>query len=196
QKFSMGEQHREVVEAQGVEAVLLEIGEGHVELLKPLDSETAVGKFLASRGPGLHHVAYQTSDIDAALEQVKAAGLELIDDTPRNERIVKAFSKLGEHGLLWQGIALGGAAVDSRRRPEWLRAWAVVAGSFGANQLVKLAFRRPRPDLPELPPLMDTVSNRSYPSAHATTSAAAARVLSPLVGAPLYPLAVAMSLSR
>jgi len=116
--------------------------------------------------------------------------------TPRNERIVKAFSKLGEHGLLWQGIALGGAAVDSRRRPEWLRAWAVVAGSFGANQLVKLAFRRPRPDLPELPPLMDTVSNRSYPSAHATTSAAAARVLSPLVGAPLYPLAVAMSLSR
>ena len=116
--------------------------------------------------------------------------------TPRNERIVKAFSKLGEHGLLWQGIALGGAAVDSRRRPEWLRAWAVVAGSFGASQLVKLAFRRPRPDLPELPRLMDTVSNRSYPSAHATTSAAAARVLSPLVGAPLYPLAVAMSLSR
>ena len=83
QKFSMGEQHREVVEAQGVEAVLLEIGEGHVELLKPLDSETAVGKFLASRGPGLHHVAYQTADIDAALEQVKAAGLELIDETPR-----------------------------------------------------------------------------------------------------------------
>jgi undecaprenyl-diphosphatase len=97
---------------------------------------------------------------------------------------------------LWQGVALGGAAIDSRRRPEWLRAWAVIAGSFGANQLVKLAFRRPRPDLPELPRLMETMSNRSYPSAHATTSAAAARVLSPLVGAPLYPLAVAMSLSR
>ena len=83
QKFGMAEQHREVVEQQGVEAVLLEIGEGHVELLKPLGPDTAVGKFLASRGPGLHHVAYQTSDIDAALEQVKAAVLQLIDETPR-----------------------------------------------------------------------------------------------------------------
>jgi methylmalonyl-CoA/ethylmalonyl-CoA epimerase len=83
QKFGMAEQHREVVEEQGVEAVLLEIGEGHVELLKPLGPDTAVGKFLASKGPGLHHVAYQTPDIDAALEQVKAAGLQLIDETPR-----------------------------------------------------------------------------------------------------------------
>src|SRR5919205_3433454 len=83
QQFDMREQHREVVEEQGVEAVLLEIGEGHVELLKPLGPDTGVGKFLASKGPGLHHVAYQTSDIDAALEQVKAAGLQLIDETPR-----------------------------------------------------------------------------------------------------------------
>jgi methylmalonyl-CoA/ethylmalonyl-CoA epimerase len=82
-RFGMAEQHREVVEQQGVEAVLLEIGEGHVELLKPLGPDTAVGKFLASRGPGLHHVAYQTSDIDAALEQAKSAGLQLIDETPR-----------------------------------------------------------------------------------------------------------------
>jgi methylmalonyl-CoA/ethylmalonyl-CoA epimerase len=81
--YEMAEQYREVVEAQGVEAVMLEIGEGHVELLKPLGPDTAVGKFLASRGPGLHHVAYQTSDIDSALEQMKAAGLELIDQTPR-----------------------------------------------------------------------------------------------------------------
>src|SRR3954447_4321499 len=83
QRFEMGERHREVVGEQGVEAVLLEIGEGHVELLKPLSPDTAVGKFIASRGPGLHHVAYQTSDIDAALDQVKAAGLQLIDETPR-----------------------------------------------------------------------------------------------------------------
>ena len=62
----MAEQHRETVEQQGVEAVLLEIGEGHVELLRPLGEDTAVGKFLASRGPGLHHVAYRTNDIDAA----------------------------------------------------------------------------------------------------------------------------------
>jgi len=82
-RFGMAEQHRETVEQQGVEAVLLEIGEGHVELLKPLAPDTAVGKFLASRGPGLHHVAYRTSDIDSALEQVRAAGLELIDEQPR-----------------------------------------------------------------------------------------------------------------
>jgi methylmalonyl-CoA/ethylmalonyl-CoA epimerase len=83
ERFGMAEQHREVVEQQGVEAVLLEIGEGHVELLRPLGPDTAVGKFLASRGPGLHHVAYQTSDIDSALEQVRAAGLQLIDEQPR-----------------------------------------------------------------------------------------------------------------
>jgi methylmalonyl-CoA/ethylmalonyl-CoA epimerase len=83
ERFGMAEQHRETVEEQGVEAVLLEIGEGHVELLRPLGPDTAVGKFLAARGPGLHHVAYQTSDIDAALEQVKAAGLRLIDEQPR-----------------------------------------------------------------------------------------------------------------
>ena len=81
--FGMAEQHREIVEEQGVEAVLLEIGEGHVELLRPLGPDTAVGKFLAAKGPGLHHVAYQTTDIDAALEQVKAAGLRLIDEQPR-----------------------------------------------------------------------------------------------------------------
>jgi methylmalonyl-CoA/ethylmalonyl-CoA epimerase len=82
-RYGMAEQYREVVEQQGVEAVLLEIGEGHVELLSPLGPDTAVGKFLASRGPGLHHVAYQTSDIDSALEQVRAAGLQLIDEQPR-----------------------------------------------------------------------------------------------------------------
>jgi membrane-associated phospholipid phosphatase len=97
---------------------------------------------------------------------------------------------------LWQGIAVAGALVDSGRRARWLRAWAVIAGSFGVNQLVKLLIRRPRPEVPDLPPLMGTMSNRSYPSAHSTTSACGACVLSPLVGVPLYPLAVAMSLSR
>lgn len=81
--FGMAEQHRETIEAFDVEAVLLEVGEGHVELLKPLTSESGIGKFLERNGPGLHHVAYQTSDIDSALEQVKAAGMELIDQEPR-----------------------------------------------------------------------------------------------------------------
>ena len=75
--------HRETVEAQGVEAVLLDVGENHVELLAPLSPDTPVGRFLASRGPGLHHVAYQTADIDAELARLKELGLRLIDETPR-----------------------------------------------------------------------------------------------------------------
>jgi methylmalonyl-CoA epimerase len=75
--------HRETVEAQGVEAVLLDVGENHVELLSPLGPDTPVGRFLAKRGPGLHHVAYQTPDIEATLASLKAAGLRLIDESPR-----------------------------------------------------------------------------------------------------------------
>ena len=62
--------HRETVEDQGVEAVLLDVGEGHVELLRPLGPETAVGKFLDRKGPGLHHVAYAVEDIDSTLERL------------------------------------------------------------------------------------------------------------------------------
>jgi methylmalonyl-CoA epimerase len=83
ESFGMREQHRETIAAFDVEAVLLEIGEGHVELLKPLSGESGISRFLERNGPGLHHVAYQTSDIDSALEQVKAAGLDLIDKEPR-----------------------------------------------------------------------------------------------------------------
>jgi methylmalonyl-CoA epimerase len=75
--------HRETVTEQGVEAVLLDVGENHVELLAPLGPDTPVGKFLAKKGPGIHHVAYQVTDIEAALESLKGAGLRLIDETPR-----------------------------------------------------------------------------------------------------------------
>jgi methylmalonyl-CoA/ethylmalonyl-CoA epimerase len=81
--FAMPLAHRETVEEQGVEAVLLDVGDGHVELLRPLGPETAVGKFLERKGPGLHHVAYAVEDIDATLEKLGAAGLELIDREPR-----------------------------------------------------------------------------------------------------------------
>jgi methylmalonyl-CoA/ethylmalonyl-CoA epimerase len=74
---------RETVESQGVEVALLDVGDGHVELLRPLDPETPVGKYLAKRGPGLHHVAYSVADIDEALGQLKDAGIELIDSEPR-----------------------------------------------------------------------------------------------------------------
>lgn len=82
-RLGMREQHRETVEQFGVEAVLLEVGEGHIELLEPTSAESAVGRFLARNGPGMHHVAYQTEDIDAALEEVRGAGLQLIDQEPR-----------------------------------------------------------------------------------------------------------------
>jgi methylmalonyl-CoA epimerase len=75
--------HRETVEDQGVEAVLLDVGVGHVELLRPLGPDTPVGKYLDRKGPGLHHVAYAVGDIDDALAKLGEAGLELIDSEPR-----------------------------------------------------------------------------------------------------------------
>jgi len=81
--FEMELAHRETVESQGVEAVLLDVGEGHVELLAPLGPDTPVGKYLTKNGPGLHHVAYAVEDIDAALEKIAAAGIQLIDSKPR-----------------------------------------------------------------------------------------------------------------
>jgi methylmalonyl-CoA/ethylmalonyl-CoA epimerase len=75
--------HREVIDEQGVEAVLLDVGENHVELLRPLGEDTPVGRFLAKRGPGLHHVAYQVGDVDSTLAQLRERGLRLIDETPR-----------------------------------------------------------------------------------------------------------------
>jgi methylmalonyl-CoA/ethylmalonyl-CoA epimerase len=83
ERLGMELQHRETVEEQGVEAVLLGVGESHVELLRPLGPDTAVGRFLARSGPGLHHVAYGTDDIESAIESVRGAGLVLIDEQPR-----------------------------------------------------------------------------------------------------------------
>jgi methylmalonyl-CoA/ethylmalonyl-CoA epimerase len=75
--------HRETVADQGVDAALLDVGDGHIELVAPLGPETAVGKFLAKRGPGLHHVAYRVSDVEATLSRLAAAGVRLIDEHPR-----------------------------------------------------------------------------------------------------------------
>jgi len=83
QTYAMTLVHRETVTEQGVEAVLLDVGENHVELLAPLGPDTPVGKYLAKRGPGIHHVAYQVTDIEAALAQLKQDGARLIDETPR-----------------------------------------------------------------------------------------------------------------
>jgi methylmalonyl-CoA epimerase len=81
--YGMEVVHREVIESQGVEAVLLDVGENHVELLRPLGADTPVGRFLAKKGPGLHHVAYQVADIEATLGSLRDSGLRLIDESPR-----------------------------------------------------------------------------------------------------------------
>jgi len=75
--------HRETITEQGVHAALLDVGDGHVELLQPLGPETAVGKFLSRRGPGMHHIAYRVDDVEQTLAELAAAGLRLIDERPR-----------------------------------------------------------------------------------------------------------------
>jgi methylmalonyl-CoA/ethylmalonyl-CoA epimerase len=76
-------EHRATVEDQGVRAASLRIGEGRVELLEPLGEDTPVGRFLAKRGPGMHHVAYEVSDLAATLVELSRAGADLIDEQPR-----------------------------------------------------------------------------------------------------------------
>ena len=76
-------EHRAQVDEQGVEAAAVLVGAGRVELLAPLGDETPVGKFLAKRGPGMHHVAYEVDDVQAELDRLSAAGAELIDAEPR-----------------------------------------------------------------------------------------------------------------
>ena len=76
-------EHRERVEDQGVEAASLHVGEARIELLAPLGPDTPVGRFLAKRGPGMHHVAFEVADLAAELDRLRADGVQLIDETPR-----------------------------------------------------------------------------------------------------------------
>jgi methylmalonyl-CoA/ethylmalonyl-CoA epimerase len=83
ERFGMALEARESIPEQGVEAAALGVGQGHLELIRPLDPDGAVARFLARRGPGLHHVAYQVADLPAALDELRSDGAELIDDQPR-----------------------------------------------------------------------------------------------------------------
>jgi membrane-associated phospholipid phosphatase len=113
------------------------------------------------------------------------------------DRAVSAFSRTGEHGACWIGLALGGAALDRERRNDWLRGAIAVVDAYALNYAIKLAVRRPRPDFPGLPPLTPTISRLSFPSAHASTSFAAARALRGLAPAGvLYGFAGAFLVSR
>lgn len=119
--------------------------------------------------------------------------------TPAAERAVARFSKLGEHGAVWVAIGVAGALVSSgARRRHWGRATSTVAATYGANTLIKLAVRRRRPELPDLPPLAGAPTRLSFPSAHASTSFAGALAYRRLgmPAAPLYGLAGGLALSR
>jgi membrane-associated phospholipid phosphatase len=117
--------------------------------------------------------------------------------TPLSERIVATFSRTGEHAACWLALGAAGTLLDPPRRVRWLRGATVVALSYGVNYAVKLVVRRPRPALAGLAPLAPIVSRLSFPSAHATTSFAAARAFRGLAPAPaLYVTAAAFAISR
>ncbi len=116
---------------------------------------------------------------------------------PVLERLVLRFTRVGEHGALWLAGSALGAVLDHPRRAVYLRAIRVVSTGYLINIAMKHLVRRPRPVLDGLPALSSTVSGLSYPSAHSTTSFAAARVLAGgLPAPPLYACAAAMALSR
>ena len=119
--------------------------------------------------------------------------------TPAAERAVARFSWLGEHAGVWLALGIAESALSSgERRVRWRRATAVVAGTYAANTALKLVVRRLRPEVPGLPPLTSTPTRLSFPSAHSSTSFAAAFAYrrAGLPGAPLYALAGGLALSR
>jgi len=118
--------------------------------------------------------------------------------TPRAERGVAGFSRLGEHGAVWTVLGAAGWAFDPARRPRWRRASMIVSVTYVLNMALKWTVRRPRPELPGLPPLTGTPTQLSFPSAHASTSFAGALCYSRLglPAGPLYALAAGLALSR
>jgi len=138
--------------------------------------------------------------LNGRLAALDLAGLRLartVAHAPAAERAVRAYSTLGQHGALWLTLGAAGATLDAPRRARWRRATLAVAAAYGANQAVKLALRRPRPQLADLPPLIGTPTQLSFPSAHAATSAAAVHAFRDLLPrVPLRAAAVAMTWSR
>ena len=134
------------------------------------------------------------------LAALDVAGLRLartVGHTPRAERAVRAFSTLGQHGGLWLALGGAGIALDPARRARWRRATGAIVLANAVNQTVKFAVHRRRPQLEDLPPLIRTPTQLSFPSAHSATAAAAVHAFWHL--APPLPLrgaATAMALSR
>jgi membrane-associated phospholipid phosphatase len=138
-------------------------------------------------------MSFQRADL-AVLKFARTRG-----HRPCVERAVVAYSRTGEHAACW--LALGGAGAllsgDAERRAAWLRGARIVLAAYAVNYAVKISVRRRRPELRDLPALAGTISGLSFPSAHATTSFAAARAYSRVGPAgPLYAAAIAFGLSR
>ena len=135
------------------------------------------------------------SIVEAELDLLRALRV-----SPSIEQPLKAFSKTGEHAAVWLAFGLAGAALDERRREQWLRATGVVAVAYATNIALKYVVRRKRPQVDGFPALTKTVTTLSFPSAHSTTAFAAARVFSSLLPSwatgPLYTVATAMAVSR
>lgn len=135
-----------------------------------------------------------------AVVRADLATYRAIRSTARPPGVVQAvsrFSSTGEHAALWLAVGLAGTVLDAERRPRWRRAVIGVGGAYLANFGLKNVFRRKRPLLEGLPQLIKTPTALSFPSAHATSSFAAARAYSPLLpSGPLYAVAGAMALSR
>ena len=108
--FGAEVEHRATVDDQGVRAASVKIGEGRVELLEPLGGDTPVGRFLAKRGPGMHHVAYEVSDLRATLAELSASGADLIDTAPREGLFgleVAFVHPDSVHGVLSEVVSAG-----------------------------------------------------------------------------------------
>ena len=108
--FGATVEHRDALEEQGVEAVSLLVGDGRVELLEPTGEDTPVGRFLARRGPGMHHIALASPDLEGTLRELAAAGAELIDQHPRRGLFGSevAFVHPGAvHGVLTEVVSSG-----------------------------------------------------------------------------------------
>jgi membrane-associated phospholipid phosphatase len=117
---------------------------------------------------------------------------------PKRDRAVARFSKLGERGAVWIAIGAAGYIFDGSRREQWRGATGTVVGVYALNTAIKLVVRRRRPQLPGLPPLTNTPTQLSFPSAHASTSFAGALVYTRLglPAVPLYALAKGLAFSR
>ena len=141
----------------------------------------------------LHELRVAFNALDLALYR----HVRSLAHTPQIVLWVRSYSQLGEHGAVWLGLGLAGAAVDRSRRPRWLRATGTVGAAYLVSTSIKVAIGRRRPIVEDLPHLMVTPTGLSFPSSHSTSAFAAAHAFRPLLPrGPLLGAAAGMAFSR